>query len=448
MWSRALAPLLAAAVIGVARASTCDAHTCAAGHVDQDLAAMRREEQGWTEHKVAGPALASRGVVDLDTGIPSEKEAGCRGWWRRCADRVDAHERQRAQRNENENEERKHKQAGGKQGFSKRLGVDHLACDSCDGFLEHFACYCRLLKRRLPALVAGFRQRKDDRRRREEEAKRKAEDERSRKEADDRFSRDAEEKKRTEAEEKLGRRKEEDERNRKQAEKQRLRKEEEERQRKIQEEEEDRQRSQRQKGEETELEPAEGEQRLSMCSGRDSWVQDLTCNLCDGFDEHSECYFFKIVLPLLTLTVSIILMMIFRCVATRIEALKVNTAVQKIEALQVNPALQNLDLSLKKISVEGAQALAEVLKGNTAVQKLDLYSNNISDEGAQALAEALKVNSALQTLDLQCNNILDEGAQALAGALKINTALQKLCLYSNNISPSVKHQIKTDRVAA
>ena len=136
-----MASLLAAAVIGVVRASDSDANTCTAGHMDEDLAAMLCEDQEWKGLKVAVPALAHRGVVDLDTlRILAEKEAGCPPRWWGCADGVEAMVDQKL--------------------------VGDITGDA--------------LKRRLPALVAGLQQRKDDRRRREEEAKRKAEEEATR----------------------------------------------------------------------------------------------------------------------------------------------------------------------------------------------------------------------------------------------------------------------------
>jgi hypothetical protein len=50
-----------------------------------------------------------------------------------------------------------------------------------------------------------------------------------------------------------------------------------------------------------------------------------------------------------------------------------------------------LDVSGKKLGVEGAFVVAEYLDGNGALTSLDLSSNRLEDEGSKIIAEAIKV---------------------------------------------------------
>ena len=96
--------------------------------------------------------------------------------------------------------------------------------------------------------------------------------------------------------------------------------------------------------------------------------------------------------------------------------------------------LQTLDISSRRITVEGCTALAKVLEGNNTLQSLDISRNEICDEGCAALAKALEGNNTLQSLNISRNKIGDEGCTALAKGLEGNNALQTLDITENGIS--------------
>ena len=103
------------------------------------------------------------------------------------------------------------------------------------------------------------------------------------------------------------------------------------------------------------------------------------------------------------------------------------------EGLINNNSLTTLDLSMNKLSCDGARALAESLSHNS-LTSLNLDCNGISDIGAQALAESLS-HSSLTSLNLDCNGISDIGARYLARSLP-SSKLKLLNLLGNKISCS------------
>jgi hypothetical protein len=64
-----------------------------------------------------------------------------------------------------------------------------------------------------------------------------------------------------------------------------------------------------------------------------------------------------------------------------------------------------LDVSDKKLGVEGALVVAEYLDGNGAMTKFDISSNNIRAEGGKALAAVLKGNQVITELNISSNNL-------------------------------------------
>ena len=96
--------------------------------------------------------------------------------------------------------------------------------------------------------------------------------------------------------------------------------------------------------------------------------------------------------------------------------------------------LQELSLTYRRISDDGAIALAKALDQNSIFQSLNLDNNSISSVGATAMAQSLYYNSTLKQLSLSGNIIGNSGAVALAESLHQNTTLQILSLSGNHIS--------------
>uniref|UniRef100_UPI000C7CD142 hypothetical protein n=1 Tax=Candidatus Protochlamydia sp. R18 TaxID=1353977 RepID=UPI000C7CD142 len=104
------------------------------------------------------------------------------------------------------------------------------------------------------------------------------------------------------------------------------------------------------------------------------------------------------------------------------------------QSLASNTTLKSLNLGYNQIRDQGAEAIAQSLASNTTLERLQLNENRISDKGAQALARAFASNNTLETLSLEYNQISDEGAEAIAQALAYNTTLRELFLNGNQIS--------------
>ena len=82
--------------------------------------------------------------------------------------------------------------------------------------------------------------------------------------------------------------------------------------------------------------------------------------------------------------------------------------------------LKSLSIGANRLGDESVSALCESLKTNTTLEKLDIkggYEDTLGASGATIIAEMLKVNTPLTTLNISVNRIGVEGAQAVAGAL-------------------------------
>ena len=132
------------------------------------------------------------------------------------------------------------------------------------------------------------------------------------------------------------------------------------------------------------------------------------------------------------------------------EALKVNKILKKLDishnsisddgaaaisdGLKYNILLQELNMSYIKITSEGAKMIGEAIKVNKTLQKLDIHGNSISDDGAAAISDGLKYNISLQELNMSYIKITSEGAKMIGEAIKVNKTLQKLDIHKNSIS--------------
>jgi len=105
------------------------------------------------------------------------------------------------------------------------------------------------------------------------------------------------------------------------------------------------------------------------------------------------------------------------------------------KALAANhQCLERLDISVNRIEVEGAVALAHTLASNHSLKELSIYSNNIGTEGVAALADTLlRSKQCLVVLDICFNGIKDREAMELAEALTEDNALQFLNISGKRI---------------
>jgi Ran GTPase-activating protein (RanGAP) involved in mRNA processing and transport len=97
-----------------------------------------------------------------------------------------------------------------------------------------------------------------------------------------------------------------------------------------------------------------------------------------------------------------------------------------------------LDMSGKKIGVEGAIMLSPEIIDNGALSVLSLKSNNLRAGGGKALADGLKGNQVITELNISDNNLGNSGYDmsgitALAGVIPDMGALIKLDISSNDI---------------
>ena len=132
------------------------------------------------------------------------------------------------------------------------------------------------------------------------------------------------------------------------------------------------------------------------------------------------------------------------------EAIKVNKTLQKLDisgnsisddvssaisdGVKCNISLQELDMSSNKVTNEGAKMIGEAIKVNKTLQKLDISGNSISDDGSSAISDGVKCNISLQELDMSSNKVTNEGAKMIGEAIKVNKTLQKLYITHNRIS--------------
>ena len=65
--------------------------------------------------------------------------------------------------------------------------------------------------------------------------------------------------------------------------------------------------------------------------------------------------------------------------------------IQIQQLLDDKTVIHYLDLSFKKVDIQGVQALAKSLKINTVLSTLNLMGNKINDKCAQILSEVLKL---------------------------------------------------------
>jgi hypothetical protein len=101
-----------------------------------------------------------------------------------------------------------------------------------------------------------------------------------------------------------------------------------------------------------------------------------------------------------------------------------------------------LDVSDKKLGVEGALVVAEYLDGNGALLVLSLKSNNLQADGGKALAGGLKGNQRITELNIASNNLsynADVGADmsgviVLADTIPYMGALLSLDMSNNQLN--------------
>jgi len=96
--------------------------------------------------------------------------------------------------------------------------------------------------------------------------------------------------------------------------------------------------------------------------------------------------------------------------------------------------LTTLGLAQSTIGPAGAKEIAEWILASAMITSLDLRFNSIGNEGAGALGKALESNSTLQSLNLSDNSIGAIGAQALGKALETNSTLKELYVGFNYCS--------------
>jgi hypothetical protein len=99
--------------------------------------------------------------------------------------------------------------------------------------------------------------------------------------------------------------------------------------------------------------------------------------------------------------------------------------------------ITELDVSGKRLGIEGALVLSEFLRNNTSLSKFDISNNYIGTEGGKALAEGLEGNQHLTDLDISWNglHINANGSSdrtmsasiAIADAVEGMHALRKFC---------------------
>lgn len=112
-------------------------------------------------------------------------------------------------------------------------------------------------------------------------------------------------------------------------------------------------------------------------------------------------------------------------------------AIRLAGALANNNLLLYLNLSNNHISAEGGVALARSLyegngnKSRTALRRLNLSLNRISDEGAMVFRDLLTCNDTLEDLDMSDNGITIDGLLELLEGLRNNDAIKILRLRNN-----------------
>ena len=98
----------------------------------------------------------------------------------------------------------------------------------------------------------------------------------------------------------------------------------------------------------------------------------------------------------------------------------IRSIVQQIE----QGTIDGIQLTLKKITLGEAKALAEAMVANakkSTIKTLELYGNKFGDEGVIAFSKVIAdENSAVEVLNLGGCDMTDLGARALAEALKKN----------------------------
>ena len=98
--------------------------------------------------------------------------------------------------------------------------------------------------------------------------------------------------------------------------------------------------------------------------------------------------------------------------------------------------LSKLDISVCKVTSDGAVQLARALTNNSWLTELYMWDNSIGEEGAKALAKMLKENRTLKKMDLRGDKTLGEGVDVLISSLQENKTLQRLVLSRQYQRPS------------
>ena len=117
------------------------------------------------------------------------------------------------------------------------------------------------------------------------------------------------------------------------------------------------------------------------------------------------------------------------------------SAIRRINRYQaITPLLTEISVEEEKELVR--KAVWKLLRDDPEQTRLDLSNKKISDEGARALAKALERNVTLNTLNLENNPIGDMGVKTLRKAYETNKNLQFLYISSNKIGEQGKKTIE------
>jgi Ran GTPase-activating protein (RanGAP) involved in mRNA processing and transport len=126
--------------------------------------------------------------------------------------------------------------------------------------------------------------------------------------------------------------------------------------------------------------------------------------------------------------------------ASRLSAAVLNN--HKIEMFNEIPikemradSFPELDVSRRRIGVEGAMVVAGLIPGMGSLATLHLWGNHLGPSGATAIAPVLAAHDSLTSIDMSINGFGPEGAESIADAVRVNRSLTKMDVTANSIGP-------------